>query len=133
MAKKKNKSGGVVYSTNPDFDYDNPFAALTGFQASGETSEELPSVDASEDHRHRNDRIRVLLDRKGRKGKAVTLVTGFEGSDEELQELGKMLKSKCGVGGSAKAGEIIVQGDKRDQVVELLKKEGFRDVKKSGG
>ncbi|MEM6395518.1 MAG: translation initiation factor [Bacteroidota bacterium] len=135
MAKKK-KKGGVVYSTDPDFDYDNPFAALTGFSessgAGGEISEELPSVDASEDRR-RHDRLRVLLDRKGRKGKAVTLVTGFEGSEDELQDLGKMLKSKCGVGGSAKNGEIIIQGDKRDRVVELLKAEGFRDVKKSGG
>ncbi|MEO0787113.1 MAG: translation initiation factor [Bacteroidota bacterium] len=127
MPKKKNKSGGVVYSTNPDFDYDNPFAELTGFNS------ESSDNDSTSAAGQKSDRIRVLLDRKGRKGKAVTLVTGFEGTEDELQQLGKLLKSKCGVGGSAKDGEIIIQGDKRDQVVELLKKEGFRDVKKAGG
>ncbi|HHT33675.1 MAG TPA: translation initiation factor, partial [Bacteroidales bacterium] len=68
---------------------------------------------------------RVSLDKRNRKGKAVTLVTGFRGSEEELQELGKLLKMRCGVGGSAKEGEIIVQGDHRTKVLDILQKEGY--------
>lgn len=116
MSKKnKKKRIGVVYSTNPDFDY--------SFDEGG-TEEALPGS---------QQRLRVLLDRKHRGGKEVTLVTGFKGPEEDLKALGKMLKSKCGVGGSVKDGEIIVQGDHRDRVVELLKKEGYPDTKKSGG
>jgi translation initiation factor 1 len=113
--KSKKKRVGVVYSTNPDFDYD---------YASGNEAEEQPA---------NQQRLRVLIDRKGRGGKEVTLVTGFVGPEDRLKELGKMLKSKCGVGGSVKDGEIIVQGNHRERVVELLKKEGFADTKKSGG
>lgn len=113
--KSKKKRVGVVYSTNPDYDYD---------YASDKDANEQPAS---------QQRLRVLLDRKGRGGKEVTLVTGFIGPEDRLKELGKMLKSKCGVGGSVKDGEIIVQGNHRDRVVELLKKEGFSDTKKSGG
>ena len=69
--------------------------------------------------------LRVSLDKRNRKGKAVTLVTGFRGSEEDLQELGKLLKMRCGVGGSAKEGEIIVQGDHRTKVLDILQNEGY--------
>lgn len=103
-----------MYSTDPAFSYE---AVNTG------PAEELPN--------NQQD-LRVMLDRKNRGGKAVTLVTGFVGSDELLDKLCKMLKTKCGVGGAAKDGEILIQGDFRDKVVLLLQKEGFK-VKKSGG
>ena len=104
---------GMVYSTNPDFEY------KTDEVAEAETL-------APE----RQD-LRVWLDRKHRGGKTVTLVKGFVGSEADLAELGRMLKSKCGVGGSAKDGEIIIQGDHRDRVVELLLKAGYK-CKKAG-
>lgn len=104
---------GLVYSTNPDFKY--------------ETDEE-PEVETLAPH---EQQLRVWLDRKQRAGKVVTLVKGFVGRDEDLQLLGKMLKNKCGVGGSAKEGEILIQGDHRDRVVELLLKEGYK-AKKAG-
>lgn len=69
--------------------------------------------------------LRVSLDKRNRKGKAVTLVTGFRGSEDDLQELGKLLKMRCGVGGSAKEGEIIVQGDHRTKVLDILQNEGY--------
>lgn len=113
--KSKKKRVGIVYSTNPNYDYEHE---------SQEEADEPPT---------NQQRLRIMIDRKGRGGKEVTLVTGFVGPEDRLKELGKMLKSKCGVGGSVKDGEIIVQGDHRDRVVELLKKEGFKDTKKSGG
>lgn len=106
---------GMVYSTNPDFEYKN------------ETDETAATPEPSKQN------LRVSLDRKQRGGKQVTLVTGFAGSDADLAALGKMLKMRCGVGGSAKDGEIIIQGDFRDRVVELLHKEGYVRTKKSGG
>ncbi len=105
---------GMVYSTNPDYEY-----------ATVE-DERQPGLAPSQQH------LRVWLDRKSRAGKQVTLVKGFAGRDEELKTLATMLKSKCGVGGSAKDGEIIIQGDHRDRIVELLAKEGY-NVKKAGG
>lgn len=115
MAKKnKNNrnSGGFVYSTNPDFGYNN----------GGENEDTLPP---------NQQNLRVHLERfKG--NKIATVIRGFVGSDADLKDLGKMLKSKCGTGGSVKDGEIIVQGSKRDQVGEILKKEGYR-FKNSGG
>jgi translation initiation factor 1 len=115
MGKKgKNKREGIVYSTSDDFEYqDNE-------QQEAET---LPP--AQQD-------LRVMLDKKARKGKQVTLVTGFIGSEDDLKELGKTLKSKCGAGGTAKDGEIMVQGDFRDKVMEVLASEGYK-AKKSGG
>ena len=110
---KQNRTG-VVYSTNPDFTYqDNePGEATT-----------LPPP---------QQQLRVQLDKKQRGGKQVTLVTGFVGTDGDLQALGKLLKTKCGVGGSAKDGEVVVQGDFRDKVLEVLLKEGYK-AKKAGG
>lgn len=106
MSKKK--PVGVVYSTNPDYQY----------QYDGESEvETLPPS---------RQQLRVNLDRHHRGGKTVTLVSGFIGTDDDLQALSKMLKSKCGVGGAAKDREIIVQGDHLDKVHQLLLAEGYR-------
>ena len=105
---------GMVYSTNPDFEY------------STTENEEQQTLAPAEQN------LRVWLDRKQRGGKTVTLVKGFVGSEADLAELGRMLKSKCGVGGSAKDGEIIIQGDHRDRVVDLLIAAGYK-CKKAGG
>ena len=99
---------GVVFSTNPDFTYEEEA------EIGPETLE--PS----------KQNLIVSIDRKGRAGKQVTLVSGFVGTSEDLAELGRILKVKCGVGGSAKDGEITVQGDFRDRVVTLLKDMGYR-------
>lgn len=104
---------GVVYSTNPDFAFD-----------SGE--EEVQGINAAEQD------LRVRPEKKGRKGKTVTLVTGFRGSDSELEEIARTLKTKCGTGGSAKDGEIIIQGDFTDKVINILRELNFK-VKRSGG
>ena len=98
---------GVVYSTNPDFQYE------TALEAEAET---LPPA---------KQRLIVAIDRRNRGGKQVTLVTGFVGKADDLKELGKALKTKCGVGGTAKDGEITIQGDLRDKVVALLKEMGY--------
>lgn len=98
---------GVVYSTNPDYAY------------SKASEEEEVTLEASK------QRLIVSIDRRNRGGKQVTLVTGFVGSASDLAALGKALKVKCGVGGSAKDGEITVQGDFRDRVVALLKEMGY--------
>ena len=98
---------GVVFSTNPDFKYET------------ETAVQVETPEPS------RQKLIVGIDRKGRSGKQVTLVSGFVGSEEDLKELGKMLKIKCGVGGSAKDGEIVIQGDFRDRVVALLKEAGY--------
>ncbi len=110
MAKKR-----MFYSTNPDWkpDFDD--------------EDNQDTLDASE------QKLYVLIDRKKRRGKEVTLVTGFVGSNDDLKDIGKFLKSKCGVGGSVKDGEIIVQGNHRDKIVDLLKGEGYTKTKKSGG
>lgn len=113
MSKKKNKIN-IVYSTNSDFNYDY------------EEDEELETLPPNEQD------LRIQLDTKQRKGKGVTLITGFIGNSEDLKELGKVLKSKCGVGGSAKDNEIIIQGDHRDKVLNLLLEMGYK-AKKSGG
>lgn len=97
----------VVYSTNPDFKYEK------------EDVSEADTIDKAK------QLLRISLDKRNRKGKAVTLITGFIGAADDLESLGKMLKVKCGVGGSAKDGEIIVQGDFRTKILELLQKEGY--------
>lgn len=101
----------VVYSTNPDFNY------------------ESDKNEAHETPDKEKQNLRVLIDKKNRGGKVVTLVNGFAGKDDDLKELGKLLKTKCGVGGSAKDGEIIIQGDFKTKVAEILKKEGYNKTK----
>ena len=99
---------GVVFSTNPDFTY---------------TQEETPEEVTLEPSKQN---LIVSIDRKGRGGKQVTLVSGFVGTSDDLAELGRTLKVKCGVGGSAKDGEITIQGDFRDRVTSLLKDMGYK-------
>ena len=104
----------MVYSTNPDFDYEH------------DSEFEEETLDAGD------QLLYVSIDRKQRKGKEVTLVEGFVGTEDDLKDLAKTLKSKCGTGGSAKDGEIIIQGNKKDKVADLLDDMGYR-VKKKGG
>lgn len=101
----------VVYSTNPDYKYESDET---------EESETLPKE---------KQPLRILLDKRNRKGKAVTLITEFVGSTDDLEALGKMLKTKCGTGGSVKDGEIIIQGDFRNKILEILQKEGYAKVR----
>ena len=104
----------MVYSTDPDFKY----------ETAGDDEPATPAPG--------QQNLRVWLDRSGRGGKVVTLVRGFVGRGDDLAELGRMLRSRCGTGGSVKDGEIIVQGDRRDRVMELLAAAGYK-CKKAGG
>lgn len=104
---------GVVYSTNPDFSFEQ------------DDDDETASLSPA------RQKLYVSLDKKNRKGKAVTLVEGFVGTTEDLRELGKTLKSKCGVGGSVKDGTILIQGDFRDRISMILKESGY-GVKRKG-
>lgn len=101
----------VVFSTNPNFQYETE---------EEEEQELLPK---------NQQKLRVKLDRKNRGGKTVTLVTGFVGPEDDLKALGKLLKGKLGVGGSAKDGDIIIQGEFKERVIDILLKEGYKDVK----
>jgi len=114
--KSKKFSGfdGLVFSTNPDQQLDF---------TENETQNTLNA---------KQQNLRVQLDKKQRGGKAVTLITGFVGTDEDLKELGKLLKSKCGVGGTVKDGEILIQGDFRQKILTLLTEKGFK-AKQIGG
>ncbi|MBS1616341.1 MAG: translation initiation factor [Bacteroidetes bacterium] len=112
MAKNRQGQGGFVYSTNPDFkpideEQESPI-------------ESLPKA---------AQKLRVVLDKKQRAGKVVTLVTGFVGKPEDLQALGKDLKTKCGSGGSVKEAEILIQGDYREKIIGWLKAWGYSNVK----
>ena len=116
MGKKKLSSlddlGGFVFSTNESFEFDKE--------------------DNQETLAPNKQFLEALFSNKGRGGKTVTVITGFIGSEEDLKALGKMLKTKCGVGGSIKNNEIIIQGKYRDKIMEILKKEGY-NIKRVGG
>jgi translation initiation factor 1 len=112
MDKKGKNKKGVMYSTNPDFEYEYE-------------NMEMETLPNNEQH------LKVCID-KHRAGKIAVIIKDFVGTTDDLKDLGKKLKSKCGVGGSAKNGEIIIQGNVRDKVMELLQKEGF-NYKRVGG
>lgn len=114
MGKDWKERLGTVYSTNPDYNYE---------ENEGDEKETLPT---------QQQKLYVSLDKKNRKGKAVSLIEGFIGKEEDLKKLGKMIKSKCGVGGSVKDGEILIQGDFRKKIIEILQNEGYQ-VKRKGG
>lgn len=114
MAKDWKDRLGTVYSTNPNFQFETN---------KEEENETLPT---------KQQKLYVSLDKRNRGGKAVTLIEGFVGKDEDLQVLGKKLKTKCGVGGSVKDNEILIQGDFRDKIVQMLTADGYQ-VKRKGG
>ena len=101
----------VVYSTNPDYQYEN---------VEEEEAATLPK---------NQQKLRVSMEKKGRGGKTVTLIRGFIGTEDDLKDLSKLLKTKCGVGGSAKDEEIIIQGDFKQRIIDLLKAEGYTQTK----
>ena len=102
---------GMVYSTNPDFQFET------------DEKEDIETLPKSQ------QKLRVRIEKNGRKGKTVTLVTGFVGTEDDLKELGKLLKTKLCTGGSTKDGEIIIQGEVKTKVIELLKANDYKDVK----
>ncbi|SKC49041.1 translation initiation factor [Ohtaekwangia koreensis] len=110
MSKKNDwkKRDGIVYSTSSEYEY------------AYQQNEEAQTLPAQQQN------LKVQLDKSGRAGKQVTLVTGFVGSAADLESLTKVIKTKCGVGGSSKDGEILIQGDARDKVVLILQKEGYK-------
>ena len=107
MSKKKQKIG-VVFSTNPDFDF--------SFEEDA-AQDTLPPAE---------QQLRVFIEKKGRKGKPVCIVAGFVGTDDDLKSLAKSLKTHCGTGGSVKDGEVILQGTMRDKIIAYLNKEGYQ-------
>tara|TARA_Y100001956_G_C4077389_1_gene166794 strand:+ start:52 stop:408 length:357 start_codon:yes stop_codon:yes gene_type:complete len=118
LAKKNHKNReGVVYSTNSEFEYNEQFKGLLQPDTLGETQQDL----------------RVLLEKKGRGGKQVTVITGFVGKSDDLDALSKKLKTQCGIGGSVKDGEILLQGDVRQKAKDILIKAGYSKTKLSGG
>ena len=111
MSKKKSSSSGIVYSTNPDFRMEDETTP----------EETLPP---------KQQKLKVRLDTKQRAGKAVTLVEGFSGTTDDLEQLGKQLKTHCGTGGSVKDGQIIIQGDQRDKICQWLLAKGYSSTKR---
>lgn len=110
MSKKKIPTNGIVYSTDP------------GFKPEEEIHEEVTLTSSKQP-------LRIKLDTKHRGGKTVTLIDGFIGTEEDLEKLGKQLKTFCGTGGSAKDGQIIIQGDQRNKITEWLKKNGYTSAR----
>ncbi len=102
---------GVVFSTNPDFSYEDD---------SLEQNETLPP---------QQQKLRLRIEKNGRGGKTVTIVSGFVGNEEDLKQLARLIKTRCGVGGSSKQGEIIIQGDFKTRIIEILKQEGYSNTK----
>jgi translation initiation factor 1 len=102
---------GVVFSTNPDFSYEDD---------SLEQNETLPP---------QQQKLRLRIEKNGRGGKTVTIVSGFVGNEEDLKQLARLIKTRCGVGGSSKQGEIIIQGDFKSRIIEILKQEGYSNTK----
>lgn len=109
MSKKRLQN--IVYSTNPNFQIEQ---------------EEYEEATLSPEEQH----LQIILDKKQRKGKVVTIVQGFVGANEDLNELAKQLKKQCGVGGNAKDGEIIIQGDNKEKIYKLLTAKGYRATQK---
>lgn len=101
----------IVYSTNPDFNYQL------------DEEEEQETIDPKQ------QKLRVSIEKKGRGGKTVTVISGFIGLEDDLKELGRMLKTKCGVGGAVKDGEILIQGEFKQRIIDLLKAEGYSQTK----
>jgi translation initiation factor 1 len=114
MTKKRPDARGFVYSTDPAFQFEP--------EATGQASTLPPA----------QQKLRIHLDTKQRAGKAVTLVKGFTGTNDDLEDLGKQLKNFCGTGGSAKDGEVLVQGDQREKILQWLLKKGYSQTKKAG-
>ncbi len=112
--KNKNNNNGLVYSTDPNFKIE-------------EETEEVKTLAPNA------QKLRVWLDTKHRAGKVATLITGFIGTEADVENLGKSLKNTCGTGGSVKDFEIIVQGDHREKVIQWLLKNGYNNTKKAGG
>lgn len=113
MSKKKNRVN-VVYSTNPDFSYEE------------DQDDEMETLAPEQ------QQLKVWIDKKQRAGKEASIVKGFVGTESDLKDLAKKIKQACGTGGSVKDGEIIIQGDKRDAIIAMLTKEGYK-AKKAGG
>lgn len=112
--QKKKKISGVVYSTNPDYKY---------------TYENTPEPDTLPPQQQE---LRIFIEKKHRGGKTACVIKGFVGKQDDMEELGRLLKTKCGTGGSAKDGEIIIQGDFRDKILQILLEKGYK-AKKAGG
>lgn len=112
MSNKNKKRDGIVFSTDPDYSYQD-------FE-----NEEEESLEPGA------QKIRVIIERKGRGGKEVTLLSGFVGSQDDKEDLTKKLKNYCGTGGSAKEGEVMIQGDHRDKVVKYLLEHGYTNTRR---
>ena len=112
MVKNKADKNGFVFSTDPNFRFEN------------EQEEQKQTVAPAQ------QKLKIRLDKKQRGGKTVTLIEGFTGTEEDLQDLGKKLKNFCGTGGSVKDGEIIIQGDQREKLMQWMNKNGYKQAKK---